>query len=114
MPKPDNVNGYKDLETLALPKLRELCAADTKIANTTAPDRAELLDSLAEAYGFERPKLVKAAGISKLKIEVQQVKKQRDEILAAKVADRDKKQLDQTRTKIKRLKREMRRLAEAR
>ena len=114
MPTPDDIKGYKDLENLTLPKLRELCAADTKIANTTAVDKAELLDSLAEAYGFERPKLVKAEGISKLKVEVKQVKKQRDEILAAKVADRDKKQLDQTRAKIKRIKRQMRKFAEAR
>ena len=113
MPKPDTVNSYRDLAKLTIKRLRELTAADTQIANTTALSKPDLLDALAEVYGFERPKQARAEEIKQLKAAVKTNKSRRDELLQAAPAARDATQLQRARQQIKRIKRRMRKVAKA-
>jgi hypothetical protein len=113
MPKPDEIKTYKDLAKLNVPRLRELAAADTQMAATTVAEKPELLAALCAAYSIEPPKVHKPTAVQLLKAKVRGVKKERDAQLAVAPKERDQKQLDGARRKIKALKRQMRRLTGA-
>jgi hypothetical protein len=113
MPKPDDVKNWDDLSKLTVPRLRELTAEDTQLSNTTGLEKPELLEALAQIYGIERPKQVRAEGIKTLKRQMKGARKERDELLAVAPAQRDKAKLKRVRTRMRRLKRQMRRLAKA-
>ena len=111
MPKPDEIKTYKDLSKLNVPRLRELAAADTQLPATTVATKPELLAALCVAYSIEPPKVQKPTELHHLKAKVRVVKKERDAQLAAAPKERDKKQLEGARRKIKSIKRKMRKLA---
>lgn len=109
--KPEDVHNYNDLMRLNVPRLRDLVHEKTEVTNALEMDKRQLCDTLADAFGFEKPHHEHIAGIERLKVTMKVAKKQRDEILGQAPAARDKAQLDKVRHQMRRLKRQMRKLA---
>lgn len=113
MPKPDDVKTWDDLAKLTVSRLRELATEDTQLTNATGLDKPELMEALAQIYGLERPQQRRAEGLKALKLQMKVVKKERDELLGAAPAGRDRARLKRVRVQMRRLKRQMRKLVKA-
>lgn len=112
MPKPDDINSWDELAKLATPKLKDLAREDTPQLAVAAMGKDELVEALAQVYGFDKPQKAKNQGvIKKLKAQAKTVKQERDTILAQPPAQRDRKKLAGARQQIRKLKRQMRRQA---
>jgi hypothetical protein len=102
---------YKDLQKMTVKKLREEAQEKTQITGTSGMKKDELVDALAEALGIEKPKKEKKVAAARSKDVVKgEIKKYKD-LRAKALEGNDKKQLKVVRFHIKRLKRELRRIA---
>lgn len=100
---------YEDLKKKTVAELREIAAGieHEAVKGHTQMHKADLLVGLSKALNIEMHEHHEAKGIEKtaIKAQIREVKKQRDEALAA----HDYTKLKQTRREIHRLKRQIRR-----
>lgn len=101
----------KDLERMTATKLRQEALKIPGLTGVHAMKKADLITAIRQARGLpstaERPK---EAVLSEIKQEIRKVKKEKEAALAA----RDKKLIHMCRARIKKLKRQTRRLAATR
>lgn len=98
-----------ELRRLTLPKLRDLAKQETDLTGVIGMEKEALIEAIAKAKGIsyeEAPKDVST--IRSIKHEIQELKKQKMEILAS---SGDRNKVKQVQRKVKRLKRLTRKLA---
>ena len=97
---------YHELEKTTVGKLREMAAEHPDLEGVTAMSKEKLVDALAVKLGIEIPhKVVVGIDKSAVKTQIRELKKVRDEAIAAK----DSEKLRRTRHKIHKLRHQLRR-----
>ena len=96
---------YQDLEKLTVVKLREMAKEYPDLTGVTGLKKEELVDVLAGKLGIEKPHAL-AVGVDKgkIKAQIRELKKRRDEALK----NKDREQLRATRKQLHRLRRKLR------
>jgi hypothetical protein len=99
---------YRELSKLTVVKLRELAHQFEDIKGAIGMHKEELIDILCEKMSIEKPHRVvkKGVGRRKLKAEIRQLKKARDEAIASK----DRQKLQRIRRKLHTKKRRLTRV----
>jgi hypothetical protein len=98
-----------ELRKLPLPKLRERAKQVTDLEGVLGMKKEDLVVAIARAEGISYEQLSKdAATISSVKQEIRSLKKLKAELLAS---NKDRRQMDRLRKKIKFLKRRTRKLS---
>ena len=105
---------YAELQKMTVKKLREEAAKVEGVTGASGMKKDELVEALANALGIEKPKKEKKVAV-KSKVRTKEnvktdIKKYKD-LRAKALESHDSKQLKIVRYHIKRLKRELRRLA---
>ncbi len=99
---------YHELSKLTVVKLREMAGEYEDIKNATGMHKEELVDVLCEHMGIEKPhrEVKRGIGRRKLKAEIRELKKVRDEA----IANKDAEALRRVRVKLHAKKKRLRRV----